>query len=213
MSSERTPSPGPPRTTGGGAAVPSVTAVTAGTAVALFVLGSLSYLPAGYLLRYANLALTDRPGRAAAIALGALAVALLHERVVRGALYPALRVHLRAGMPAALTAVAGALVPLAARLLLFPVPGVNGVVVVTHAALVEVALSLGVCWLALATGRTLPGAIALSLVWLCRAVVVVSFKGGAVPLMEILAALAGGWLAAWVLRDVLEPHRAALLGE
>ncbi len=197
MSSERTPSASPP---------PSAVA-----AVGAFVLGALSFLPAGYALRYAALARTDRPGRAAAIAFGALLVALVHERVVRGALYGTLRAHLPAGVPAALAAVAGALVPLAARLLLFPVPGVNPVVVVTQAALVEVALSLGVCWLALATGRTLPGAIALSLVWLSRAVVVVSFRGGAVPLMEIVAALVGGWLAAWVLRDALESHRAALL--
>ncbi len=182
-------------------------------AVGAFLADALSFLPAARATRYATLELTDRPVRALAIAALAVGVAFAHERVVRGGLYGALRARLSAGIPAALTALAGAFIPLGARLILFPVPGVHGVVVATHAALVEIALSLGLCWLALGTGSTLPGVAALGTVWAVRALVVVTFRGGAVPLMELVAAVAGAWLVAWTLRAALEPHRTALMGD
>jgi hypothetical protein len=182
-------------------------------AVGVFLAGSLSFLPLARALRFATLELTPRPARAALIAALALAVAFAHERVVRGGLYGALRSHLSAGFPAVFTALAGAFVPLGARLILFPVPGVSGAVVATHAAFVEIALSLGICWVALGTRSTLPGVAALGTIWAVRAFVVVSFRGGAVPAMELFAALAGGWLVAWTLRSELEPHRAAMMGD
>lgn len=184
-------------------------------AVAAFLAGALSFLPLARATRYATVELTDRPARALAIAALAVGVAFAHERVVRGGggLYGALRAHLSAGIPAAITALVGAFVPLGARLILFPVPGVNGGVVAAHAALVEIALSLGLCWLALGTGSTLPGVAALGTIWAARALVVVTFRGGGVPLMELVAAVAGAWLVAWTLREALEPHRTALMGD
>lgn len=185
----------------------------AAVAVAAFVVCASAHIPLARLFRYATLTLPDSPGTAVEMAFGAAALALVHEKLVRGELYRALSARLAPGMGAAVTAVAGALVPLLARVVLLPVPGVGRAIVVSHAALVEVALSLGLCWLALGTGSTLPSAVALTGVWVVRFLVPPTFRGGVVPLMELLAAILAGWLASVVLRRELAPHREAFLSQ
>lgn len=179
-------------------------------AVLAFAVVALLFVPVARLLRYAALGTAELPASALLLAPAAVAAAFLHERLVRGFLYDALRRVLRAGFGAPLVALAGVAAPLSARLLLFPVPRVSPWVVGVHAFLVEYALSLALAWLALGTASTLPGGAALSLVWLFRLLVGVTFHGGAVPVLELLSAIGAAWAVLVVLREPLAPHREAM---
>jgi len=181
-------------------------------AAAAFIAGASLHLPLGYLLRYARLDLFPRPALALVAIPIAAVIALGHETWIRGRLYGALRNAVTPGAAAPLAALAGAFVPLAFRLLLFPVAGVPFPLVFGHGLLVEYALSLGLTWLALGAGSTQPGAAALAAVWFVRLCVGVRFHGAPVPLLELGAACAAALLVAWVLAVPLAPHRDRVLG-
>lgn len=181
-------------------------------AVAAFLAAALSYLPAARALRYATIALFTRPAAwhwALALALPA---ALLHEALVRGLLYGALRSRVRPGFGALLAAFAGIVVPVAVRLWLFRFPAVPWPLVAGQAVLAELPLSLALCFLALATGGTRTGAVALFLLWTARIAVVPTFHGSPLPTLEVLAALLAAVVVPLVLHRPLAPHREALEG-
>jgi hypothetical protein len=186
--------------------------VAAVAAAAAFVLAASLHLPAGYLLRYARLDLFPRPGLAAVAVPVAVAVSLGHEALVRGRLYGGLRGSLTPGLAAPLSALAGAVLPLALRLLLLPVAGVPLPLVAGHGLLVESSLSLGLTWLALGTGSTRPGAAALAALWILRLSVGVRFHGAPLPFLELGGACAAALLVAWILQGPLAPHRDRVLG-
>jgi hypothetical protein len=188
------------------------TAAAAGAAGVAFVAVAFLHLPLGYLLRYARIDLFPRPVLAAAAVPVALAAAFLHEAAIRGTLYGRLRAKATPGLAAPLIALAGVLVPLAARFLLFPAPGVPFPLVGAHAFLVEYALSLGLTWLALGAGSIHPGAWALAAIWVLRVSLGVRFHGGPLPLLELLAACAAALLVTVVLAAPLAPHRDRVLG-
>jgi hypothetical protein len=181
-------------------------------AAAAFVVGASLHLPLGYLLRFARLDLFPRPSLALVAVPVAAVIALGHETLIRGRFYSALRNAVTAGAAAPLAALAGAFVPLACRLLLFPVDGVPFPIVFGHGLLVEYSLSLGLTWLDLGAGSTQPGAAALAGVWVVRLCVGVRFHGAPVPLLELGAACAAALLVAWVLAEPLAPHRDRVLG-
>jgi len=181
-------------------------------AVVAFVAGALLHLPAGYLLRYARVDLLPSPALFLAAVPLAIAAAFGHEALVRGKLYGALQPALPAGLAAPSVALVGAVAPLIARLLLFPVPYVPFPAVAGQALMVEFFLSLGLTWIALGTGSTRPGAVALATLWILRLALGVRFHGGALPLLELAAALVAALLVALVLAGPLAPHRERLLG-
>ncbi len=184
-----------------------------GAAAAVLLVGcALLYVPLGYLLRYALVDFLPRPTFAlAAVPVAALG-ALAHEVAVRGRLYARLRATVRAGLAAPLAALAGTALPLAARLTLFPVPGVPAPLVIGHAFLVEYLISLGLTWLALGTGSPRPGAAALAGLWIARAALGVRFRGGMVPFLELGMAAGAASLVALALARPLAPHRDAVFG-
>ena len=188
--------------------IPAATAA----AVAAFVAGAFLHLPLGYLLRYARVDLFPRPLLALAAVPLAAAAAFLHETAIRGKLYGSLRERVTPGLAAPLAALAGTVVPLAVRLSVFPVSGVPPLLVGSHAFVVEYTLSLGLTWLALGTGSTRPGAVALAALWILRAFLGVRFHGAPLPLMEMGAAFAAAALVAGVLSAPLSPHRDRVLG-
>ncbi len=181
-------------------------------AAAAFVGGAFLYLPLSYFLRYARLDLFPRPAVALLAVPAAAVIALGHETLVRGWLYGALRDAITPGAASPLVALAGAIVPLAFRLLLFPVAGVRFPLVFGQGLLVEYSLSLGLTWLALGAGTTRPGAAALAAIWVVRLSVGVRFHGAPVPLFELGAAIVASLLVAWVLAEPLAPHRDRVLG-
>ena len=73
-------------------------------------------------------------------------------------------------------------------------------------------LGLGLAWLALGGGSTVPGALGLAAIWSVRLLVAVRFHGGVVPLLEILAAGLAALAVALVLYRPLAPHRDAVMG-
>jgi len=182
-------------------------------AVAAFVLVASSHLAASRLLRYATLSAADDVRRATLLTLAVGAAALLHERLVRGALYASLRARVKPGLAAPIVALLGAVAPVGARLLLLPRPPAPLAVRVAHAVQVETFLGLGLTWLALGTGGALWSGVALALVWAARIFVVPVFHGGVVPLFEAVAALGAALTVAGVLARPLAPHRAAVLEE
>lgn len=179
-------------------------------APALFVVVALLFAPLARLLRYAAFGAPELDAPLPLLVPAALLGALLHERLVRGALYARLRAALPAGLGAPAVALVGVAAPFAARLALFPVPRVSPAAVGVHAFLVEYALSLGLTWLALGTARTLPGGAALGSIWLFRLLVSVRFHGGFVPLLELFSAIAAAAAVVAVLREPLAPHHGAL---
>lgn len=175
-----------------------------------FLAAALAYLPAARALHYATIAVFTRPASWYYALPFVVLLALLHEALVRGVLYGALRRRVRAGLGAPLAAFAGVVAPVAARLWLFPFPAVPWPLVVGQAIVVELPLSLALCLLALATGRWLPGGVALSLLWTARIVIVPTFLGSPLPTLEILAAILAAAVVALVLHKPLTPHREAL---
>jgi hypothetical protein len=181
-------------------------------AVLAFLVAAFAYLPLGYLLRYATVALFARPAAWHVGLLLALPAALFHEWAVRGLLYPRVRGKVPVGFAAPLVALAGALVPVAARWFLFPYPAVPAGLVVGQALFVEYPVSLALCLLALGTGGWRTGGAALFLLWAGRVVIVPTFHGAPVPILEVLAALLVPLVVALVLHRPLTPHREALEG-
>jgi len=186
-------------------------ALAAGAALA-FAVAALSYLPAARFLRYASFSGDVDAGRLAWLVPLAVAGAFAFERVVRGGFYRWLRGKLPAGLAAPVVAALGAIPMAAARLAFgarFDGPPVLGLV---HAYLVAFALGLGLAWLALGTGSTLPGGAALAAVWAVKVAAPVVSHGRPVPLLELLAAVLAAAAAAFVLYKPLAPHRDAMWG-
>jgi hypothetical protein len=183
-----------------------------GLAVLAFLAAALSYFPAARALRYATIAFFTRPAAWHLALPAVLVAALLHEALVRGFVYRGFRGKVRVGFAAPLAAFAGVVVPVAARLWLFPFPAVPWPLVLGQAVLVELPLSFALCLLALGTGRSLPGGVALFLLWTARFVVVPTFHGSPLPTLEILAAVLAVAVVAVVLHRPLAPHREALEG-
>jgi hypothetical protein len=186
-------------------------ALAAGAALA-FAVAALSYLPVARFLRYASFSGDVDAGRLAWLVPLAVAGAFAFERLARGTFYGWLRKKLPAGLAAPAVAALGAIPMAAARLAFgsrFDGPPVLGLV---HAYLVAFALGLGLAWLALGTGSTLPGGAALAAVWAVKAAAPVVSHGRPVPLFELLAAVLAAASAAFVLYKPLAPHRAAMWG-
>ena len=181
-------------------------------AVLAFLAAALSYLPAARALRYATIAFSQRPATWHLALPAVLVLVLLHEALVRGLLYGWLRRKVRVGFAAPFAAVGGLVVPVAARLWLFPFPAVPWPLVLGQAVVAEFPLSLALCLLALGTGRWTPGGAALFLLWTARIVVVPTFRGSPVPVMEIVAAILAAVVVPLVLHRPLAPHREALEG-
>ena len=186
--------------------------VLPGLAVLAFLAAALSYLPAARALRYATIAFFRRPAAWHWAIPVVLVAALLHEAIVRGLVYRAVRGRVRVGFAAPLVALAGVAAPVAARLWLFRFPAVPWPLVAGQAILAELPLSFALCLLALGTGRWLPGGVALFLLWTARIVVVPTFRGSPLPTLEILAAVLAVVVVALVLHRPLAPHREALEG-
>jgi hypothetical protein len=178
----------------------------------VFLLVALSFIPIARFLRYA---LVGDSGRGAALLLVVsvcLAAATLHERLVRGSLYGALQRALPSGAAAPLVALLGALLPAATRLAFLPRGPAPFPVLAGHAYLVEAGLGLALALLALGTGSTVPGGIAYGLFFGARFAATLSFRGGVVPMMELLAAWLTPLAVALVLARPLAPWREELFG-
>ena len=176
------------------------------------MLAALSYLPAARFLRYASFSGDVDAARLAWVVPLAVAGAFVFERLVRGSLYGWLRAKLPPGLAAPAVAALGALPMAAARLRFgarFDGPPVLALV---HAYLVAFALGLGLAFLALGTGSTVPGGAALAAVWAVKAAAPVVSHGRPVPLLELLAAVLAAAGAALALNKSLAPHRAAMWG-
>lgn len=186
-------------------------AFAAGAALA-FAAAALSYVPVARFLHYASFSGDVDAARLMWLVPLAIAGAFAFERVVRGAFYGWLRAKVPAGLAAPAVAALGAIPMAAARLAFgahFDGPPVLGLV---HAYLVAFALGLGLAWLALGTGSTLPGGAALAAVWAVKAAAPVVSHGRPVPLLELLAAVVAAAAAALVLYKPLAPHRDAMWG-
>ena len=181
-------------------------------AVVAFLAAAYAWLPLARVLRYATVAVFTRPAAWHLALLPALLAVALHELLVRGLLYGALRSKLRVGFAAPTVALVGAIVPVAARYLLFPFPAVPTPLVLGQALFVEYPISLALCLLALGTGSWKTSAAALYLLWAARILVVPTFRGAPVPILEVLAALLVPLVVALVLHRPLAPHREALEG-
>ncbi len=184
-------------------------AFAAGT---VFVLAALSYIPGARFLHYASLSGDVDGTRLAWLVPLAVVGAFVFERIVRGALYDWLRTKLAAGLAAPAVAALGA-VPMAAARLAFG-PRFDGPPVLgfLHAYLVAGALGLGLAFLALGTGSTVPGGASLAVVWAVKASAPVVSHGRPVPLLELAAAALAAAAVAFVLNKPLAPHRDAMWG-
>jgi hypothetical protein len=181
-------------------------------AALVFAAAALAYVPAARALHYASFSGDVDAARLAWLVPLAIVGAFAFERVVRGGFYAWLRAKLPAGLAAPAVAALGAVPMAAARLAFgsrFDGPPVLGLL---HAYLVAVALGLGLAWLALGTGSTLPGGAALAAVWAVKAAAPVVSHGRPVPLLELLAAALAAAATALVLNRPLAPHRAAMWG-
>ncbi len=184
----------------------------AAVAALAFAVAALSYIPVARFLHYASFSGDVDPARLAWLVPLAIAGAFVFERVVRGGFYGWLRAKVPAGLAAPAVAALGAIPMAAARLKFgahFDGPPVLGVV---HAYLVAFALGLGLAFLTLGTGSTVPGGAALAAVWAVKAAAPVVSHGRPVPLLELLAAALAAAVAAWVLEKPLAPHRDAMWG-
>lgn len=189
-----------------------VSTTLAAFSAAVLACVSLAYIPAAHSLRYLSFSGDRDTGRLLWFVPCAIVGAFVFERIVRGNLYGWLRTKLPAGMAAPVVAALGA-VPIAAlRLFLGTVPEGPVFLVVAHAYLVAFALGLGLAWLALGTGATWPGGAALAAVWLVKGGLPLTFHGGPVPLLELLAAALGAVAVALVLWKPLASDRGAIWG-
>jgi hypothetical protein len=184
--------------------------LTALGAAAVVVVSS-AYLLVARLLHYATVALSEPLGRAVLVTAIAAALAVLHERLVRGALYARLRARMTPGLAAPATAVIGALVPAFARLALVPQPRVPLWLLGVQGFLTDFLLGLGLCWLVLGTGSWAASGAALALVFCVRLLLHVTYHGGVVPVLEMLSAGLAALAVAGVLAAPLAPHRDAVM--
>jgi hypothetical protein len=184
----------------------------AAAAAGVFLLVALSFLPVARLLRYATVGVSGRGKALLLVVPVSLAATLLYERIVRGALYGVLGRRLPVGAAAPVVAFLGALLPAALRLGLLPGGTAPFTALALQALLVELGLGLGLCLLALGTGSTAPGGVALGLLWVSRFSVAVSFRGGVVPALELAAAWLAPLATAAVLTRPLTPWRRELFG-
>jgi hypothetical protein len=184
----------------------------AAAAAGVFLLVAASFVPLARLLHYATLHGSERGSALLLIAPVCLAAALLHEAVVRGALYGALGRRLPVGAAAPVVALLGAILPAFLRLELLPRSTARLGVLTGHAFLVEAGLGLALCLLALAAGSAVPGALAYGLLWIARFGLAVTFVGGVVPMMELAAAWASPLILAFILARPLAPWREDLIG-
>jgi len=175
------------------------------------VVVSSAYVAVARLLHYATVSVVDPIGAALLSAAAVLALAFLHERLVRGALYGRLRRGMTAGLAAPTAALAGAVLPTLARVLLMPPPRVPLWLVGAQGFLTEFLLGLGLCWLALGSGSWIASGAALGLVFALRLLLQVTFHGGVVPLLEMLFAGLSALAVAGVLAGPLTPHRDAVM--
>ena len=178
----------------------------------MFALAALSYLPVARVLHYLSFSGDVVPARLVWLVPLAIAGAFAFERIVRGSLYDWLKTKLPAGLAAPAVAGLGAVPMAAARVTFgprFDGPPILGLV---HAYLVAFALGLGLAFLALGTGSTLPGGAALAAVWAVKASAPVVSHGRPVPLLELFAAALAAAAAALALRESLAPHRDAMWG-
>lgn len=179
-------------------------------AVAAFALVASAYLPVGRALRYATLHGAWSVGLLLFLPF-VLAAAFVHETLVRGLLYGALRRRLAPGLAAPSVAALSGFVPSAVRLGFLPHPRAPWPILFGQTYLVEALLGLGLCWLALGASSPMPAGAALFLVWLARLLVTVVSHGGVVPFLELLAAALAPLAVALVLRGPLRPHRDAVM--
>ena len=184
----------------------------AAAAAGVFLLVAVSFVPLARILHYATLGGSGRGPALLLIAAVCLAAAILHETVVRGAIYGAFGRRLAVGAAAPIVALLGAILPAYLRLAFLPRGTAPPGVLVAHAFLVEAGLGLSLCLLALAAGRTLPGAVAYSFLWIGRFGLTVNYVGGVVPMMEVAAAWASPLVLAFVLARPLAPWREELMG-
>jgi len=181
-------------------------------AAGVFLLVALSFVPLARLLRYARVSGSERGAVLWAIVPLCVVAALVHERLVRGALYGALGRRLPVGTAAPVVALLGALLPAFLRLTLLPLGPARLPVLAGHAYLVEAGLGFGLCWLALGTGSAVPSGLALGALWGVRFSVALTFRGGVVPLMELAVAWAAALAVAAVLSRPLAPFREEVFG-
>ena len=184
----------------------------AAAASGVFLLAALSFVPLARFLHYARLGLSERGPSLLLVVPVVLAATLLHEAVVRGALYGAVGSRMAVGAAAPVVALLGAVLPAYLRLQLLPRGTAPLGVLAGHAFLVEAGLGLGLCLLALAAGSAVPGAIAYGLLWITRFGLAVTFVGSVVPMMELASAWATPLVLALVLARPLAPWREELLG-
>ncbi|MEO6323620.1 MAG: hypothetical protein ABIT01_15225 [Thermoanaerobaculia bacterium] len=179
-------------------------------AACILVFVTSLYLLLGLALHYAMLSVgSSRSFGFAAVAIGA---ALLHERLIRGSLYRVFQRRFAPGAAAAALAAVGALAPVLARHFLLPRPSAPLPLVIAQSILVELSISFALTWLALGSGSTWPGGVALGLIWAVRLALVITFHGGVVPFLEVVAAMAGALAIAAVLVRALAPYRDQVLG-
>jgi hypothetical protein len=186
--------------------------VLGAAAAGTFLVVALSFAPLARLFRYATLGTAGRGGELLLLVPASLVSALLHEKVLRGWVYGAFGKRLPVGLSAPVVAFLGAILDAYLRLVLLPRPSAPAVLAAGHAWLVEAGLGLGLCLLALGTGSTVPGGLALGLVWIARFGLSVTFVGGVVPLMELVAAWAAPAAVAAVLARPLTPWREEVFG-
>ena len=178
----------------------------------MFLLVAVSFVPLARFLHYARLGISERGQALLLIGPVCLVAALLHEIVVRGALYGALGRRLAVGAAAPIVALLGAILPAFLRLEFLPRGAAPPGVLAGHAFLVEAGLGLALCLLALSSGSAVPGALAYGLLWVARFGLAVTFVGGVVPMMELAAAWASPLVLSLVLARPLAPWREELLG-
>ncbi|MFI5180199.1 MAG: hypothetical protein ACHQPI_02280 [Thermoanaerobaculia bacterium] len=184
----------------------------AAAAGGVFLLATISFVPVARILRYALVGDSGRGIALIFVVSACIVLALLYERLVRGTLYGSLQRALPVGAAAPTIALLGGLIPAAVRLFLLPRGPAPLPVLAGHAFLVEVGLGLALALLSLGTGSTVSGGIAYGLVWSVRFGLVLSFRGGVVPMMELAAAWIAPIAVALVLARPLRPWREELLG-
>jgi hypothetical protein len=182
----------------------------AASAAAVFICMALAHLPLARVLHYATFGFSG-DARLPWLLPVIVAGAFLYERLVRGTLYAAARARLTPGLAAPVVAIAGAVLPGAARLFLVKRPPAPFVLASLHAFLVAALLGLGLCWMALAAGSTLPCGAAQAAIWSAKLAVAVNYRGGVVPVMELVGAAAASAGVALVLSRALAPHRDAVI--
>ncbi len=178
-------------------------------AAVVLVLAASAFLPLGHVLRYATVNPSATVSFAVWLLPVVLALVLAHEALIRGYFYRLLRRNLPTGFAAPAVAAVSAAIAVYARLSLLDPPRGPYSLVVSQALFVEFALGLALTLLALASSY-LYSAAALFALWALRLFLEVRFRGGTLPMLELLAALLALGAVVLVLEKPLAPHREAL---